>query len=172
MATTAVDEFFVELNMEVSPFVSTAKNRKLSFTLKDLNTAPKPPKTAVGRKLTDNTATLTVAPGEERKITINLSNDWDWTFSDDPMTVRLGDTRHYTVINKGEKSITILCKPTNTDPKVGQDDKLDLSVWLAQHPGRDVLVTIDPVTENPPPTHGLEDWEKIIEASGVALPIA
>ncbi|MFM5895257.1 MAG: hypothetical protein ACKOQM_12615 [Novosphingobium sp.] len=173
MSTAATDEFTVMLSMMATPDDPKAKHRKLSFTLQDKT--PNPAMDAQGKKKVvvgnkeDKTATLTIAPGEERYINVRLSDMWSWTFADEPLSVQLGDARNYVVVSKSKSEIRIWCKPTHADPMVGQDDKLDFSVLLDQHEGRSVLVTIDPVTENPPPTHGdIGD----ADTSGMPLPIA
>ncbi|MBX9643180.1 MAG: hypothetical protein K2W91_03645 [Novosphingobium sp.] len=153
--TTSIDEFEVTLNMvETYDGVGPNRKKKLNFILFDTTVTRPSGKYAVGRKR-DDTSTLTIEPGQSRIINIKLSDEWRWTFASNPLHVREGDARDYQVqASSTDKILKILCKHSNADPRLGQDDKLDFAVLLEQHQGRAVRIVIDPITENPPPEIG------------------
>ncbi len=146
-----VDKVNATLCMAVGPSPADKLKNALTFSLDEGNG----PKKSVKKKHDDpNTVVLYVEPRLDRIITLTLCDKWDWNFIDNPLRVTGGDSRNYGVNKIDGSTIEIHAHATGKDPKSGeegQDDKLDLLVSLKQNGGRDVVIAIDPITENPPP---------------------
>lgn len=147
--------FEIELNMD-------PRARKLTFTLTD-----KDPTNPGSRVQAGGTSVLVVREDKPSIFLIALSDDWDWKFTDKLMNVSAGDINKYNARLHGVNNEKILeIHATPNDSRDSKEDKLDLIVSLMQKKGREVKITIDPVTENPPPRN------VVIMTTGGPAPIA
>lgn len=153
-----VDAVKAKLCMAVGPSPTLRSKQALTFKLDEASTGAKK---AVKKKHDDaSTVVLYVDAQVDRIITLTLCAEWDWKFVSDPVRVTSGDSRNYGVVWKDDSTIEVHAHATGKNPKPGeegQDDKLDILVSLKQDGGRDVIIAIDPITENPPPS-GPKDY--------------
>jgi len=106
---------------------------------------------------------LQVPQGKVVELTLNLVGDWDWKFGADAFT--LGKKSHaerYWLVDAAAKSITLVIEPSGSAAQHSQqqgdscDEKFNLTVEITQQlTAKPLIITIDPITKNPPPVDGM-----------------
>lgn len=106
---------------------------------------------------------LCVPAGKVVQLTLNLTGSWDWKFPQDAFTLGIRDhAERYWLIDATDKSMTLIIEPSGVASGTAQqmgdayDEKFNLTVRIAQDgTAIPLVITIDPITKNPPPVDGM-----------------